>query len=268
MSTSPQSQGHLNPGGPVTISRVPPAPAAAALVRHYWIPQWDLPDGRVERQLVLAYPACNLVVQPEAITLAGPTTLAAHRDLTGQSWAIGALLRPAAAPLVLASPLIDGIARTVADTVDREWELTSAQASRLRDEVAAVMDAEGMTSAVAVFEERLLGLLGGPSEAGLMANRLQEAIEGSTATQVEDIARQLAMSKRSVQRLAHEFVGQSPAAMIRRRRLQEAAAVVRRSPEADLSRVAAEHGYADHAHLTREFRRVLGFTPSQYRSET
>ena len=30
--------------------------------------------------------------------------------------------------------------------------------------------------------------------------------------------------------------------------------------------IAADLGYADHAHLTREFRRVLGFTPSGYRS--
>lgn len=288
MSAVPQSHGHLNPGGPVTIARVPPGPAAAELVRHYWIPQWDVPQGRFERQVVLAYPACNLVVQPESITLTGPTTLAGRRDLAGRSWAIGALLRPAAAPLVLHSPLCsalgsapgsaldpalrsartDGGAPTVADTVDREWELTSPEASRFRNEVAAVMDGDGMTSAVAVFEERLLGLLGSPSAAGLSANRLQEAVEGSAATQVEDIAQGLALSARSLQRLAREFIGQSPAAMIRRRRLQDAAAVVRRSPEADLSRVAAEYGYADHAHLTRDFRRVLGLTPSQYRSAT
>jgi AraC-like DNA-binding protein len=30
--------------------------------------------------------------------------------------------------------------------------------------------------------------------------------------------------------------------------------------------VAADLGYADHAHLTRDFRTVLGFTPSAYRA--
>jgi YesN/AraC family two-component response regulator len=29
--------------------------------------------------------------------------------------------------------------------------------------------------------------------------------------------------------------------------------------------MAAELGYADHAHLTNDFRKYLGFTPSTYR---
>ncbi|WP_232272300.1 helix-turn-helix domain-containing protein [Actinomyces sp. oral taxon 171] len=32
--------------------------------------------------------------------------------------------------------------------------------------------------------------------------------------------------------------------------------------------MAAELDYADHAHLTADFRRVLGFSPSQYRQQT
>ncbi len=59
----------------------------------------------------------------------------------------------------------------------------------------------------------------------------------------------------------------SPAAMIRRRRLQEAAQRAREEPGADLARSAAELGYADHAHLTRDFQTVLGIAPRAYRSE-
>jgi AraC-like DNA-binding protein len=55
--------------------------------------------------------------------------------------------------------------------------------------------------------------------------------------------------------------------MIQRRRLQEAAERVRTDPEVDLSSLAADLGYADHAHLTNDFRTVLGFTPSAYRRE-
>ncbi|MGO2683442.1 MAG: AraC family transcriptional regulator, partial [Microbacterium sp.] len=35
---------------------------------------------------------------------------------------------------------------------------------------------------------------------------------------------------------------------------------------ADLAAIAAELGYADHAHLTNDFRVVLGITPRSYRS--
>jgi AraC-like DNA-binding protein len=289
MDSPPTSKGHLNPDGAVTMIRLPPGPVAAELVRHYWIPKWELPAGAVERQVVLAYPACNLVVQPSGVTLAGPTTRATHRDLAGRSWAVGALLRPAAGVLVLRSALCRDLGQasgppTVAASVDQEWALESDAAAELAQGVTSAMIGAGPSQAAAVLEEHLLALLGEPSAEGLLANRLQEAVEsrapddpaqpgaedraadGSPTTRVDELARRLAISTRSLQRLAHDYIGMSPAAMIRRRRLQDAADTVRRSPDADLSRIAAEHGYADHAHLTRDFRRVLGFTPSEYRS--
>ena len=77
----------------------------------------------------------------------------------------------------------------------------------------------------------------------------------------------LGVSVRTLQRMAHRYVGLSPAAMIRRRRLQEAAERIRSDPGADLATVAAELGYADQAHLANDFRAVLGFTPSAYRAD-
>ena len=82
----------------------------------------------------------------------------------------------------------------------------------------------------------------------------------------EQAATRLAVSVRTLQRMAHRYVGLSPAAMIRRRRLQEAAERIRSDPGADLATVAADLGYADQAHLANDFRAVLGFTPSAYRA--
>lgn len=53
--------------------------------------------------------------------------------------------------------------------------------------------------------------------------------------------------------------------MIRRYRLQEAAERLRLQPGLPVADIAAELGYADHAHLSADFRTVLGFTPSGYR---
>jgi AraC-like DNA-binding protein len=55
--------------------------------------------------------------------------------------------------------------------------------------------------------------------------------------------------------------------MIRRRRLQEAAEQLRADPGIPLAEVAARHGYADQSHLSRDFRAVLGFTPTGYRTD-
>ena len=56
--------------------------------------------------------------------------------------------------------------------------------------------------------------------------------------------------------------------MIGRYRLQEAAQRLREDPSLTIAYVAAELDYADHAHLTADFRQVLGFSPSLYRQQT
>ena len=138
MSPFPTSRGHLNPGG-IRMTRLPAGGAVAELVRHYWIPEWDLPAGRIERQLVLGYPVCNLVVERDVVTLAGPTTRVSHRDLTGRGWAVGALLRPAAGPGVLDTGMF-GPPLGVAATADRELHARTGDAARLR---SLVTDSSG-----------------------------------------------------------------------------------------------------------------------------
>lgn len=268
---TPTSKGHLNPNETVRMTRLPPGRGAAELVRHYWIPRWDLPAGQTQHQEVLGYPACNLVVEPGGITVSGPTTRASHRDLTGRGWAVGALLRPAAGPAVLALVDADGAARGVASLVDRECRVTATADPRwsaLHAAVTQAMASGDLPAAAATLERFLLPLAAALTPAALLANRIEQAVESSSVQRVDELARALAVSPRSLQRVARAHVGVTPLAMIRRHRLQDAADVLRQDPGADLATVAAEHGYADHAHLTREFHDVVGFTPSQYRGRT
>jgi AraC family transcriptional regulator len=53
---------------------------------------------------------------------------------------------------------------------------------------------------------------------------------------------------------------------VRRRRVTRAEHLLLYRPSVTVSRVAAELGFADHAHLTRTFRRAAGVTPSGYRA--
>jgi transcriptional regulator GlxA family with amidase domain len=91
-----------------------------------------------------------------------------------------------------------------------------------------------------------------------------ELIDEGTVHSVAELAARLDLSPRSLQRLAAHYVGMPPVLLLRRRRLQEAAGRVRADPGTDLAALAAELGFADQAHLTREFRLVLGFTPRRY----
>lgn len=252
------TRGVLYPARLPEFHRLPPAAAAEDLAMWFWIPEWDVEPGRSSRQEIVGYPALNLVVEQGRVSLSGATTRAFHRDLRGRGWAVGALLRPAAVAALTsdAAALVDG-------------EVTMDDAGDLADAVGAAMAAgEGRRErAVAVFSEWLARRIGPLDDAAVQANALVDVLLGQDAADsVEEAATRLAVSVRTLQRLAHRHVGLPPAAMIRRRRLQEAAERLRLDPGLDLTALAAELGYADHAHLTRDFRRTLGVAPRVYRS--
>lgn len=252
------TRGVLYPERLPTFHRVRPAGPAADLVEWFWIPEWQVSAGDVSRQHIVGYPAVNLVVERGGVTVSGPTTRASFRDLRGEGWAVGALLRPAAVGALLDDPasLVDGV--------------RAFSASDLHDAVAEAMRSGGghRERATEVFGRWLAARVGELDDAARLANALAVELLGENgATSPEEAATRLSVSVRTLQRMAHRYVGVAPAAVIRRRRLQEAAQRVRDDPGADLAGLASELGYADHAHLTRDFRAVLGFAPRDYRSD-
>jgi AraC-like DNA-binding protein len=251
-------RGVLYPARMPQFHRLPAPQRARELVEWFWIPEWDVEPGRVSRQHVVAYPALNLVVGESGVELAGPTTTATHRDLVGRGWAVGALLRPAAAAVLTRAP---------ADLRDTS---TVVDASDLHDAVSSAMrsgDERRRDSAVQAFAGWLAERVGEIGPVALRANDMSAILMGDAAvTRAEDAAARLSISVRTLQRLAHRYVGLPPAAMIRRRRLQEAAQHIREHPDTDFTEIAAAFGYADHAHLTHDFRTVLSITPRAYRA--
>lgn len=256
-------RGILYPARLPTFARLPPPEKVASLVRWFWIPQWRIAPGRTSRQQVIAFPACNLVVGPDAVELVGATTRRSYRDLTGTGWAVGALLRPAAVPSFISDPeQIRDTSRTVElpDLHTRVADAMRAPADQPADESGR------LARTVDVFAGWLAETMEPPGPEALLANELAELVDTDPLVlRVEDIADRLHVSTRTVQRLARRYVGLPPSTMIRRRRLQEAAQLLRTEPGTDLAALAAQLGYADQAHLATEFRTVLGFTPSAYR---
>lgn len=267
------SRGVLYPTKLPSFTRIDAPLRVADLVGWFWIPEWDISPGRSSRQELVPFPASNLVVNspragptgfapsdtgPPDVEWSGPTTHVSHRDLTGRGWAVGALLRPA------------GVAGLVDDPCAHVDASTPVDASDLADSVGAAMadpdDPERHSRAVEAFADWLMNRVPAPNEEGLLANAMSDLLMSDpTVLRLDDAAQRLAVSPRTLQRLARRYVGVGPSALIRRRRLQDAAAQIRDDPHADLSMIAADLGYADHAHLTNDFRTVLAFTPSRYR---
>ena len=81
---------------------------------------------------------------------------------------------------------------------------------------------------------------------------------------VAQVAGACAIPERRLQRLFADYVGVSPKWVMRRARLHEAALRADAGDVVDWATLAADLGYADQAHLTRDFTATLGVTPARY----
>ena len=89
-------------------------------------------------------------------------------------------------------------------------------------------------------------------------------IDDRALIRVDQAAALAGCSPRSLQRLFATYVGVSPKAVLARYRLQDAAALIDAGAADDLAALAADLGWFDQAHFSRDFRAVVGTTPSAY----
>ena len=204
-----------------------------------------LPDGCVD-----------LVWKDARLFVAGPDTQAVSHRLEAGSSLVGLRLRPGVAGSVLGLPaselrdqrppveaiwgraangLVEGLG-TAADAARRRSLLEDAIASRLPEIVAP-----------------------DPLVAGAVV-RL-----GLPGSRVGDLSDTLFVSERHLRRVFREAVGYGPKMLDRVLRFQRFLSLGRAiaAGEDDLAAVAAELGYADQAHLTRECGRISGLTPGR-----
>ena len=81
---------------------------------------------------------------------------------------------------------------------------------------------------------------------------------------VDQLSASSGMTARTLQRLFADYVGVSPKWVMRRARLHEAAERADSGEPVDWAVLASDLGYADQAHLTRDFTVTIGVPPSRY----
>ncbi|MHA2788701.1 helix-turn-helix domain-containing protein [Corynebacterium sp. S7] len=237
---------------PQGFQRISPSDQVKDLVHWWWVAAWDVSRGETAKQHILAYPDSKFSVEPDGIRITGPTTQAYVHELEGKGWVVGARLQPAGIALFSEEPA------TLADT----WE--THHDSQLHQDTIDAVENGGLEEGVGVVEKRLRNYPP-PLEIALLANDMVAFIESTDEiTNVEEIAEAINVSVRTVHRLAKRYIGVTPYKIVQRRRLQTAAEQLRRSPET-LAEVAAASGFSDQAHFAREFKKVVGLSPSLYR---
>lgn len=245
---------------PIRLTRFPVDRHVEHLVRHVWVPRWRLPPGVVVRQGVLEYPSANLVVEAHAAGLYGPATGRGDEVLEGSGWAFGALLQPGVARRLTSAPM-----RTLVGGVAYLHELRLAGAAEFATEVRHAMTAGDDASALSVFEDWIgTQEITLDADAALIREVVDLAERDRSILRAQDLARASGLGLRSLQRLVRDELGLTPKWLIQRYRMQEAAAALAEPHPPSLADLAASLGFADQAHLTREFRAVIGETPRRY----
>lgn len=121
-------------------------------------------------------------------------------------------------------------------------------------------------------EDRMLEVLGAVAqdaralgEPPAWLRRVREQLEDEPSVSVAVLARGVGVHSVSLSRAFRRHFGCSISDCRRHIRLRRAASLLERDVQL-LSHIAHSAGYADHAHLCRDFRRWAGVPPSQYRA--
>lgn len=250
------------------IGRWGPPDDLAPLVRRYWVPTWSVPDGQAAEQRVLQYPVCLVVVAHDYARFYGVQPGLSTTTLRGTGWAVGVMLQPAAGALLTGgsvapwtgrhADLADALAAT-APRADVD-ALVAAVRTTMTPDPADEATQRTATAHVDAFLRRYLPV----DEQGLLVDAVVAAVEDDPAVlRVAQLCERFAMSERTLQRLTRRRLGLTPKWLVQRRRLHEAAGRLRESG-GTLADLAAELGYADESHLSRDFRRVTGMTPGAF----
>jgi AraC-like DNA-binding protein len=230
----------LVPAAQVDYREIPPSPALAGLIKTFWtlegsgpagrwIEQQATPDGCVEIIRRLRGRSRWGEAQPERFAV-GLIEAPEPFAISGDSRFAGVRLWPWAWPLLAAIPL---------ESMRGRWVPYDGAAAGLLPDFAAV--------------ERLLA-----GHERLNAIGLAIVAAGSVAEMEAS-----GMAPRALQRWFARHVGMPPRRYLRLLRFQKAFEGV--AGDAPLADQAAEHGFADQAHMARTFREMAGVPAKQAR---
>ena len=203
--------------------------------------------------LVLPDGCVDIVWREGVLEIAGPDTEAKAVALRPGEEIAGIRLRPGVAGPVLGLPAIE--LRDARVPLEDVWGRAGAALARRvgsapRSDQRVILE-DALLARMRVAPEPDVTVLSGARLLGLAGSR------------VGSLSRAVGMGERQLLRRFQAAVGYGPKTLDRVIRLQRFLALAPSvsSGEVGLARVAAELGYADQAHLTRECVRLSGLTP-------
>ncbi|MFI6504133.1 DUF6597 domain-containing transcriptional factor [Nonomuraea typhae] len=221
---------------------------------HFWVVTYtDLAEPYEQR--IVSHPTVNMTITHDFHQVAGVIRGGFSYTMRDSGRVIGTRFRPGGFRPFLGRP--------VSELTGHFTEISRLYGAAGATMVRQVLAEPDPHAAISTIERFLLSL--NPERdpvAEEVAGLVGLAENDVTITRVDQLAALSGRSMRTLQRLFHDYVGIGPKWVIRRFRLHEAAERVYQG--LDLATLAAELGYTDQAHLTRDFTAAVGMPPAAY----
>jgi AraC-like DNA-binding protein len=217
---------------------LPPPPPIAAHVMCLWTRH----GPGAER--VLPDACADIVWTGERLIVAGPATRPVFPEVSSSATKLGLRFRTGAVAQALGLPAVE--LRDASIGLDEIW---GARGRELSERVAEAPS----------VQERLRLLVDAVADVPAPDPLVRAAVHelAGRRARVSEMCRSLFISERQLRRRIEQAVGYSPRTLARVLRLQRFLRLAERDGD-DLARLAAEAGYADQSHLTRECSELCG----------
>jgi AraC-like DNA-binding protein len=245
------------PQSPVAAGAPPPQVAAGAAPHVATGESWRVvPDASAHLLFTAWGSAAGGAGGPREPTLrlVGARSQYVDTDPAGRTLMIGLRLRPG-----VLSSLIGTEARHLTDRTASAEDVFGKAARDLLDRIVAAPIPESAAHDLAAF---VVGKISArprrPTDPTVLAAAL------SRTASVEAAADAMGLTPRAVHRGAITGIGLAPKRLVRIQRLHRALALLLPPRSRPLATAAAEAGYADQAHLSRECSELLGESPARF----
>jgi len=233
---------------------LPPPAALAAYVECLWVHRIGDGEGTYH-QPVFPDGRMDVVALGDEVLVAGPASRSTTLPLVPGTLTVGVRFRAGAAPALIGTSAADLRDRDVAP-----GDVWGRPGAEMADRV---VEASGWEERLGVMVDHLTGRLGRSRELDPVGVGIAGVLAEGPGRPLPQLAEDVGLSERQLRRRVEDAVGYPPRVLARILRFQRFLRAARAAGLGrDLARLAAEAGYADQAHLTRESRRLGGLPPA------
>lgn len=255
----------------VDLRRWPAPPGLSRWVENYWGLRWNLPDDTAYSSQVLPHPACTISVEratrpregvpPRATLVTGVVTRRFDVRVAGAGTVFGVKFRPGGLAHLLGA--------TAREWTDRTIDASVVLPSEVVEQLAAVEPVTLHADGPGPVEPVLLALVNRPvgrneERYDLLLRIVSDMLTDRTLVTVGHLSARYGVAERTLQRWFGAYVGVGPKWILGRYRMHDVVSEIDAGYAGPLAELAHRYGWYDQAHFIRDFKSLVGVSPSAY----